>query len=752
MEGREDDDQYTHLDPEGLKDLDFPDAGNWYRKLEVLDTNDLEGKTCRLDVWQRKVVDVGLKYVRGLKKYANGFDSLPTPENLVVIGGAGSGKSTVIECLTQWAHRTLAKAGDDPSSPYVLKAATTGAASTLIEGSTVHSSLGFDFSSKHSSLNDKKRELKREQLKNLKVLIIDEFSMMKADILYRIHLRLREVTQIDQDFGGVNVCLFGDPAQLKPVLGSYIFAAPNCPDYKLAYGDGSDSLWRSFKVINLEENHRQGKDKDYADMLNRIRMGKHTKEDIDILKSRVRPNGHPDLKDALFISAKVKPVASFNEKAINKLPGKLYVSRATHIQAMSKSYKPKVDKITGRIGDTHYVDELNLKNGARVMLIFNVDVSDLLCNGATGAVLGVEQSEKGSIKAVIVKFDNPPAGQEARRRNPMMTLKYPGGTVIKKKEQDYSLARNQGLVSSTAKLIQFPIVLAWAVTVHKFQGQTVKQPQKVVIDLRSVFEPAQAYVMASRIQELEQLYILEELPQDKIYASHTALGEIKRLIGVSKNQNPSKWEDKDDLKIRVIFLNCRSMKNKFEHIKVDKSLLRSDLIILTETWLEQGQSENEYQLENYNAYLSNKGRGKGLASYFNNKFKHSEDISSEGISITKLTSDELDVIGIYKSKEGNMMDIKSMLEDLINEEKTTIIGGDLNVCVLKQPTNYITKGLEENGFRQIVTKATHIEGGLIDHVYIKQGPSKKFTWVLEDFPKYYSDHDGLGLTLWQVGE
>jgi ATP-dependent exoDNAse (exonuclease V) alpha subunit len=185
----------------------------------------------------------------------------------------------------------------------------------------------------------------------------------------------------------------------------------------------------------------------------------------------------------LFISAKVKPVASYNEKAINKLPGKLFVSRATHIQAMTKSYKPRVDKITGRIGDTQYVDELNLKNRARVMLIFNIDVSDLLCNGATGTVLGIEVNEKASIRAVIVKFDNPAAGQESRRRNPMMTLKYPGGTVIKKKEQDYSLARNKGLISSTAKLIQFPIVLAWAVTVHKFQGQTVKQPQKVVIDL-----------------------------------------------------------------------------------------------------------------------------------------------------------------------------------------------------------------------------------------------------------------------------
>ena len=139
MEGREEDEQYIHLDLEGIKDLDFPDAGNWYRKLEVLYEHDLERETCRLDTWQRKVVDVRLKYVRGLKKFSNGFDGLPTPKIFVVIGGAGSGKSTVIDCLIQWAHRILVKPGDDPSSPYILKAATTGAASILIDGSTVHS-------------------------------------------------------------------------------------------------------------------------------------------------------------------------------------------------------------------------------------------------------------------------------------------------------------------------------------------------------------------------------------------------------------------------------------------------------------------------------------------------------------------------------------------------------------------------------------------------------------------------------------
>ena len=82
-----------------------------------------------------------------------------------------------------------------------------------------------------------------------------------------------------------------------------------------------------------------------------------TTKDIEILKNRVRPNGHPDLKGALFISALVKPVAGYNEKAINRLAGKLFVSRATHIQAMSTNFKPKIDKISGRIGSTQYVNE-----------------------------------------------------------------------------------------------------------------------------------------------------------------------------------------------------------------------------------------------------------------------------------------------------------------------------------------------------------------------------------------------------------
>ena len=72
LDGLEEDEQYRHLDHTGLKDRDFPDAGNWYRKIELKDQNILEQETCRLDKWQRQVVDTGLKFVRGLRKYSKG--------------------------------------------------------------------------------------------------------------------------------------------------------------------------------------------------------------------------------------------------------------------------------------------------------------------------------------------------------------------------------------------------------------------------------------------------------------------------------------------------------------------------------------------------------------------------------------------------------------------------------------------------------------------------------------------------------
>ena len=425
---------------------------------------ELSNDAASLDTNQRKVLDICLKYTRDVVKSRSNGNTAPQPPRLIVLGGAGAGKSTVIQTVIQWSQKILQRSGDEPQRPYILATATTGAASVIIEGMTLHTAVGLDFSNKHSSLSDKKRELKRDQCKNLKLLIVDEFSMLKSDQLYQVDLRLRELKQNNRQFGGVAVLLFGDPAQLRPVKGRFVFDKPVCVDYHLAYGDGTESLWRSFEVVNLTENHRQGNDKTYADLLNRVRVGEQTEGDMKLLKSRVRNRFHEDVKDALFMACKKDAVNEHNEKCLNKLSGKLYSMEAKHLSKLNKNFKPYVRK-DGSVSDTQFLDVLKLKIGARVMLIFNIDVSDLLCNGALGTVIGVEESKNGKVEKVIVKFDNPKAGRNSRRKHPTYAKKYPDGTVVTKMEREYTLAKlSTSVGGSTARLIQHPLILAFAVT------------------------------------------------------------------------------------------------------------------------------------------------------------------------------------------------------------------------------------------------------------------------------------------------
>ena len=118
----------------------------------------------------------------------------------------------------------------------MIKTAFTGAAASLIEGMTLHSAFGFEFGNKHYSLSDKIRDARKNSLKNLKVLIIDEISMVKADMLYQLDLRLQEIKEKNGvPFGGVSIFCFGDIMQLQPVCGKYIFDRPSNPSFYLTF-------------------------------------------------------------------------------------------------------------------------------------------------------------------------------------------------------------------------------------------------------------------------------------------------------------------------------------------------------------------------------------------------------------------------------------------------------------------------------------------------------------------------------------
>ena len=105
--------------------------------------------------------------------------------------------------------------------------------------------------------------------------------------------------------------------------------------------------------------------------------------------------------------------------------------------------------------------------------------------------------------------------------------------------------------------------------------------------------------------------------------------------------------------------------------------------------------------------------------------------------------EDLDIITVYRSTDGNLGRLVNKLEDIINISKSTLVIGDMNICNKKMPTNELRKFLEDKTFKQVINKATHIEGGHLNHVYIMNMGDFVETPDIEIIPKYYSDHDSI---------
>ena len=142
-------------------------------------------------------------------------------------------------------------------------------------------------------------------------------------------------------------------------------------------------------------------------------------------------------------------------------------------------------------------------------------------------------------------------------------------------------------MSSTATVIQFPVKVAHTITYHTIQGQTIPWPMKVALDINSIFEDAQAHVMLSRVQRIDQVFILNNLDESKIRTSRIALIETERLQEVSMNANPSPWYKSSLKAIRIVSLNCAGLRAHLKDIVADDTLLKGDIINLIETSLEE---------------------------------------------------------------------------------------------------------------------------------------------------------------------
>ena len=631
-----------------------------------------------------------------------------------------------------------------------MKTAFTGTAASNVDGQTLHTSFGFTFDHKHYSLSDKTRDEKRVLFRNLKIIIIDEVSMVKSDMLYQLDLKLQELKErVGVPFGGVAILDFGDILQLRPVLGSFAFEKPKNPEFHATFH--LHNRWEMFSVLNLEVNHRQGEDKPYAEMLNRIRIGKMTQDDIAKLKTRVRPKSHSDLKDvSLYIVPTRRTCAKFNMEYLDSLEGDEIELKARHYHATQKRFTPFIEKKEGAIGTTGFQDKLKLKIGAKIIIIHNVDTSDGLTNGQLGELKDIIKTKDGETDKLIIKLKKKETGQNNRRKFPGLAAKYPESVVIERVTLNYPIRKRGGAVGSTATLVQFPVKLAHAITAHKIQGQTVPKPLKVALDISSIFEEAQGYVMLSRVQELDQVFILNKFDPDKLYPSQKALRELERMNRVSINENPNPWSKEDENALKIVSLNCAGLKAHFQDIENDERLLKANIIHLVESSLTEDDDDDKFNLEGYQKELIIRGLGKGIATYYDqDKFIPIEKVNGEKFQITKFKHRELDIINVYRSQSGSSLDLLRELEKLIDTNRITLLTGDFNACFIENFINRMIEGLLDMGFNQLVHEPTHIRGRHIDHAYLLD-PTDRLKLVLERYSPYYTDHDGICIAIQDI--
>ena len=294
-------------------------------------------------------------------------------------------------------------------------------------------------------------------------------------------------------------------------------------------------------------------------------------------------------------------------------------------------------------------------------------------------------------------------------------------------------------------MIQFPLKVAHAITAHKIQGQTIPKPLKIALDISSIWEDAQAHVMLSRVEEFEQIYILDSFQEGKIKTSAKALAELKAMNERSINQNPIPWKQCNGNYIKIASMNCMNLNNNHEDIIYDKTLMESTLIAFSETWLDEKTTLN---IHGYKSHYNSVGPGKGLALYYKDEtFQPTDDIKHEKMQISKLKSANLEVITVYRSEQGNSSEMLEILKNLVNPGVATVVCGDFNICYLSNRNNKITKYLEQNGFSQLMREPTHIKGRILDHFYFKPGNNISESPSIYRYSPYYSDHDAICATI-----
>jgi ATP-dependent exoDNAse (exonuclease V) alpha subunit len=412
-----------------------------------------------------------------------------TRDHVFITGRAGTGKSTLLHHLA-W-----------NTEKQVVICAPTGVAALNVGGQTIHSLFRLPIGLIGDADIEQNGEV-RKLLNTIDTLVIDEVSMVNADLLDAIDRSLRQARQRRLEaFGGVQVVMFGDPYQLPPV--------PGDGDERAYFQDHYRSMWffdakvwleAQLHIIELATVHRQ-RDEAFAAMLTAVRHGRVTADIAEALNAsgaRTPPEG------IITLATRNDTVAKINRSALDRLPGRVKTAKA---------------ELSGDFGGRTYpADEaLELKPGAHVMFLRN-DADQRWVNGTIGVVTKIRDT-------VWVEVD----GEEFEVQP----------SVWEKIRYSYSASTKELRKDTVGEFQQFPLRLAWAVTIHKSQGSTY---DRAIVDLGSrVFSAGQTYVALSRLTSLDGLYMTRPLrPRDIIVDTDVRrfMASSPRVVATALTRGP----------------------------------------------------------------------------------------------------------------------------------------------------------------------------------------------------------------------
>ncbi len=417
---------------------------------------------------------------------------LNTSQSVFLTGKAGTGKTTFLHYIREHADKN------------VIVAAPTGVASINAGGVTLHSLLQLPFEPFIPNLEGKKklefhfklRKSKIEMLRELDLLIIDEVSMLRADMLDAIDYLLKRYRNNQQLFGGVQILFIGDMYQLPPVVQQHEWDQMK-EYYPSPFFFHAQALQSNMPLyIELKTIYRQS-DQVFIDILNRIRNSCTTSADLQILNKRYDPSFKLTEENRYIV------LCTHNYKA-----DKINNDELARLTAKAVSFS---GKISGDFAENSLPTDFNLllKVGAQVMFVKN-DAGEKrrYYNGKLAVVSFLSE------KKIIVRFEN---GHE-------MELEEETWRNVR-----YSLNEDSGDIQEEelGAFTQYPIRLAWAITIHKSQGLTF---DRVVIDAGHAFAAGQVYVALSRCTSLDGIVLFSRITADSIRTDEGAMAFSRKEL------------------------------------------------------------------------------------------------------------------------------------------------------------------------------------------------------------------------------